>query len=105
MVGFTGGFIGGFKGLFQGARFHTLCLASRFHARLHTGLFWRHMCEAQSCDKAQIVNVSPSARACLAVARVPYVSAPVQSKLSRYLLIACQLTLSKHPASQVALSL
>ena len=87
MGGFTGGFIGGFKGLFQVARFHILCLASRFHARfhtrLHTGLFWRHMCEAQSCDKAQIVNVSPSARACLAVARVPYVSAPVQSKLSR----------------------
>ena len=105
MGGFTGGFIGGFKGLFQGARFHTLCLPSRFHARFHTGLFWRNMCEAQSCDTAQIVNVSPSARACLAVARVPYVSAPVQSKLSRYLLIACQLTLSKHPASQVALSL
>ena len=82
MGGFTGGFIGGFKGLFQGARFHTLCLASRFHARFHTGLFWCHMCEAQSCDKAQSVNVLPSARACLAVARVPYVPAPVQSKLS-----------------------
>ena len=86
MGGFTGGFIGGFKGLFQGARFHALCLASRFHgrfhARFHTGLFWRRMCEAQSCDKAQIVNVSPSARACLAVARVQYVPAPVQSKLS-----------------------
>ena len=105
MGGFTGGFIGGFKGLFQGARFHALCLASRFHARFHTGLFWCRRCEAHSCDKAQILNVSPSARACLAVARVPYVSAPVQSKLSRYLLIACQLTLSKHPASQVALSL
>ena len=79
MGGFTGGFIGGFKGLFQGARFHTLCLASRFHARFrarfHTSLFWRRMCEAQSCDKAQIVNVSPSARACLAVARAPYVRA------------------------------
>ena len=88
MGGFTGGFIGGFKGLFQGGGFMPRAWRPGFMAGfmpgfiLH-GLFWRRMCEAQSCDKARIVNVSPSARACLAVARVPYVSAPVQSKLSR----------------------
>ena len=47
----------------------------------HTGNVLVSHGRSPACDKAQIVNVLPSARACLATARAPCVSAPVQSKL------------------------